>query len=339
MPAGRVFLILMKPVIWGVLSVSGHYILRVHTPLAASSLIDVRAISSRDRRRADEAARRLGIPKAYGSYEELLADKEIEAVYIPLPNDLHASWVKKAADAGKHVLCEKPFAMDAREAEEAIRYAEKKGVLVMEAFMYRFHPIWQRAREIVRTGELGEIHAIQTVFSYSLSDPRNIRNIPANGGGGIPDIGCYAVSSARFLLDREPSRAVSLFHRDPVFKTDILSSAILDFGRTRALFTVATQTFPAQRVDVFGSGGSLSLPLCFNIYPDVAMELHVTTSLGTRTVTPPPADQYALLFEGFSRAVREGGPVPYPPQDAINNMKVLDTLFRSEKSGHWETVA
>jgi predicted dehydrogenase len=328
----------MKPVIWGVLSVSGHYILRVHSPLSASSLVEVRGIASREKKRAEEAARRLGIPKVFGSYEELLADREIEAVYIPLPNDLHAPWVKKAADAGKHVLCEKPFAMNAQEAEEAIRYAERKGVLVMEAFMYRFHPIWQRAREIIRTGELGDIHAIQTVFSYSLSDPRNIRNILANGGGGIPDIGCYAVSSARFLLDKEPLRVVSLFQRDPVFKTDILSSAILDFGRTRALFTVGTQTFPAQRVDVYGAAGSLSLPLCFNIYPDVPMQIEVTTSLGTRTINPPAVDQYALLFEGFSRAVRTGGPVPYLPQDAIDNMKVLDTLFRSEKSGSWETV-
>jgi predicted dehydrogenase len=328
----------MKPVTWGVLSVSGHYILRVHTPLTASPLVEMRAIASRSLKRAQQAAQSLGIPRAYGSYEELLADREIEAVYIPLPNDLHAPWVKKAADAGKHILCEKPFAMDAPEAADAIRYAEKKGVLVMEAFMYRFHPIWQRAREIVRSGEIGEIHAIQTIFTYSLSDPKNIRNILANGGGGIPDIGCYAVSSARFLLGKEPERVMSLFARDPVMGTDILSSAVLDFGRTRALFTVATQTFPAQRVDVYGSGGSLSLPLCFNIYPDVPMCIHVTTSLGTRTVTTPAADQYALMFEGFCRSLRAGGPVPFPPQDAVDNMKVLDALFRAEKSGGWETV-
>lgn len=328
----------MKPVVWGVLSVSDHYGLRVHTPVSKSSLIEMRAIASRSKGRAEEAARRFGIPKAYGAYEELLADREIEAVYIPLPNHLHASWVKKAADAGKHILCEKPFAMNAREAEEAIAHAQRKGVLVMEAFMYRFHPLWQRAREIVQAGELGEIHAIQTIFTYSLTDPKNIRNIPEAGGGAIPDIGCYAVSSARFLLGKEPQRVVSLVNRDPVLKTDVLSSAILDFGKARALFTVATQTHPAQAVEVFGSGGSLSIPTCFNIFPDVPVPMTLRGSLGPRTISSGPVDQYALLFEGFSKAVRDGGPVPFPAQDAVNNMRVLDALFASEKSGSWEKV-
>jgi predicted dehydrogenase len=328
----------VKPVIWGVLSVSGHYVLRVHTPIRKSGLLSMRAIASRSREKADAAARGLEIPKAYGSYEELLADPEIEAVYIPLPNHLHAQWVRKAAEAGKHVLCEKPFAMNAKEAQDTIQYAKGKGVLVMEAFMYRFHPLWLRAREIVRSGELGEIHAIQTAFSYSLMDPGNIRNIPEAGGGGIPDIGCYAVSSARFLLGTEPRSVVSLVRRDPRFKTDVLSSAILDFGGTRALFTVATQTYPAQRVDVFGSGGSLSFPSCFNIAPDVAARMTVTTGLGPRVVEAPAVDQYALLFEGFSRAVREGTPAPYAPEDAVANMRVLDALFRSEKSLGWEKV-
>jgi predicted dehydrogenase len=326
----------MKPVVWGVLSVSGHYRQRVHTPIRKSSLLEMRAIASRSGQKAADAARSLGIPKSYGSYEELLADREIEAVYIPLPNHLHAQWVKKAADAGKHILCEKPFAMDAGEAADAVRYAESKGVLLMEAGMYRFHPLWQRAREIVRAGEIGAVHAIQTVFTYSNKDPANIRNIAEAGGGGIPDIGYYAVSSARFLLEREPDRAVSLVHRDPALKTDTLSSAILDFGSTRALFTVATQTFPAQRVDVFGAAGFISLPQCFNIFPDVPSQLHVTTSMGHRTVSHPAVDQYALLFEGFSNAVRGGGPVPFPPQDAVDTMKVLDALFRSEKTGGWE---
>jgi predicted dehydrogenase len=328
----------MNPVIWGVLSVSGHYILRVHTPILASQSIEMRAIASRTKSKAEDAARRLGIPKAYGSYEELLSDRDIEAVYIPLPNHMHAQWVKKAADAGKHILCEKPFAMNAREAEDAIGYARAKGVKVMEAFMYRFHPVWQRAREIVQTGELGEIHSIQTIFTYSLQDPKNIRNMLETGGGGIPDIGCYAVSSSRFLLGREPERAVSLVRRDPAFKTDVLSSALLDFGKTQALFSVATQTFPAQCVQVFGSGGSMTIPTCFNIFPDVPAELIVKTGVGLRTVRCGPADQYALLFDGFSKAVRERTEVPFPAEDAVANMKVLDALFRSEKTGAWETI-
>ncbi|HYW81852.1 MAG TPA: Gfo/Idh/MocA family oxidoreductase [Spirochaetia bacterium] len=328
----------MKPVVWGILSVSTHYKLRIHTNLVKSPLVDMRGIASRSRDRAAEAARDLGLQKAYGSYEELLADKEIEAVYIPLPNHMHAEWVKKAADAGKHVLCEKPFAMDAQEAEQAVRHAERKGVLVMEAFMYRFHPQWKRAREIVRSGEIGDVRSVNTIFSYMLTDPTNIRNVLSSGGGAIPDIGCYAVSSARFLVGREPTRVVSLVHRDPKLKTDILTSGILDFGVARSIFTVGTQSYPWQRVEVLGSGGELSVQIPFNPFPDVPMQVVVTTGVGTRTYLSPTADQYVEMFEPFSRAVREGGPVPTPPQDAIDNMKVLDALFRSEKSGGWEQV-
>jgi predicted dehydrogenase len=328
----------MKPVVWGVLSVSVHYGLRVHTYLAKSPLVQLRGIASRDKAKAELAAREMGFSKAYGSYEELLADKEIEAVYIPLPNHMHAEWVKKAADAGKHVLCEKPFAMNAKEAEQAIAHAKSRGVLVMEAFMYRFHPQWKRAREIVKAGEIGTVHAVSTVFTYMLKDPTNIRNILSAGGGGIPDIGCYAVSSARFLVGREPSRVISLVHRDAQLGTDILTSGILDFGTTRSTFTVGTQTFPSQRVDVLGSGGELSVLLPFNAFPDTPLQVSVTTGIGKRQVYAPAADQYVEMFEAFSRAVREGGTAPTPPEDALANMKVLDALFKSEKSGGWEKV-
>jgi predicted dehydrogenase len=328
----------MKPVAWGVLSVSTHYRLRVHPDVSRSPLVEMRAVASRSADKARAEAASLGIPKAYGSYEELLADKAIEAVYIPLPNHLHAAWVKKAADAGKHILCEKPFAMNAAEAEDAIRYAEGKGVKVMEAFMYRYHPQWTRARDIVRSGEIGAVHAVNCFFSYTNKDPANIRNILAAGGGAIPDIGCYAVSSARFLVGAEPKRVVSLVHRDPVMKTDILSSGILDFGPARATFTVATQSAPVQRVDVMGSGGSLSVLLPFNAYPDVPLKLTVRTGVGERTIETPPADQYVAMFEAFCRSVRDGTPVPTPAADAVANMKVLDALFRSETSGRWEPV-
>ena len=328
----------MKPVVWGILSVSVHYPLRVHTYVAKSPLVQLRGIASRDRKRAEQAARDLGMPKAYGSYEELLADREIEAVYIPLPNHRHAEWVKKAADAGKHVLCEKPFAMNAAEAEEAVRHAKSRGVLVMEAFMYRFHPQWKRAREIVRAGEIGTPQVVSTLFSYMLRDPGNIRNILSAGGGGIPDIGCYAVSCARFLLGREPTRVISLVHRDPQMGIDILSSGILDFETARSQFTVGTQSHNWQRVSVLGSGGELTVTLPFNAYPDAPMQLTVNTGVGSRQVFTQPTDQYQEMFEAFSRAIREGGPEPTPPEDAIANMKVLDALFRSEKSGGWEKV-
>lgn len=328
----------MKPVVWGVLSVSEHYGLRVHAGVSKSPRIDMRAIASRSTQRAAQAACALGIPRAYGSYEALLDDREIEAVYLPLPNHLHAEWVKKAADAGKQVLCEKPFAMNARQAKDAIGHARGRGVRVMEAFMYRFHPLWLRAREVVQTGEIGEIHAIHMMFAYTLKDPKNIRNSLQKGGGAIFDIGCYATSMARFLLGREPVSVLSLVHRDAALGTDTLSSAILDFESARALFTVATQSFSQQRVEVYGSRGSLSIPIPITAPPDQPAQFLVTSDDGQHAISFPPADQYALLFEAFSQAFRQKAPVPTDPEDALNNAKVLDALFRSEKSRAWEEV-
>ncbi|MEP7208048.1 MAG: Gfo/Idh/MocA family oxidoreductase [Casimicrobiaceae bacterium] len=328
----------MVPVAWGVLSRSAHYKRRVHPGISRSSAIDLRAIASRSVESAAAAARELGIPVAHGSYEALLADRAIEAVYIPLPNHLHATWVKLAADAGKHILCEKPFAMNAAEADDAIRHAQSRGVRVMEAFMYPFHPQWQRVRELVRIGEIGQLHAVHVHFSYTQKDPANIRNVLAAGGGGLPDIGCYAVSCARFLLGREPRRAISLIQRDPTFGTDVLSSGMLDFGVARATFTVGTQLQPTQRVDIVGTAGEITVHLPFNAWTDVPAEVTVTNSVGRRVVRSAITDQYVAMFEAFSRAIRDDGDVPIPPQDAIDNMKVLDALFRSEASGSWETV-
>jgi len=329
----------MTPVKFGVLSVSKHYTLRLHIPLRDCEEVDVVAIGSRDAARAAEWAKRLGIARAYGSYEEVLADKEVEAVYIPLPNHLHAEWVKKAADAGKHVLCEKPFALHSADAEEAIAYAREKGVLVMEAFMYRFHPQWKRVKELIEVGEIGEVRFVQTQFSFNNRDPKNIRNRLETGGGAIYDIGCYAISSARHILGREPERVVSLVSRDADFGTDYLASAILDFGKARAVFTVCTQCQPTQRIDVLGSSGSITIHIPFNMYADVPAEVSVTTGQGTRTIEFEPSDHYAGLFRAFCRGIRSGGPVPTPPEDAVANMKVLDAIFRSEKSGTWEDVS
>jgi predicted dehydrogenase len=328
----------MKPVTWGVLSVSSHFVGKINTNVRKSGLNVVHAIASRSIDRARAAATQLGIPKAYGSYAELLADKDIEAVYIPLPNHLHAQWVKKAADAGKHVLCEKPFAMNAAEAEEAFDHATRKGVLVMESLMYRFHPQWIRAGEIVRSGELGEIHAVNTFFSYMIADPGNVRNILEIGGGGMRDVGSYAVSAARFLVGAEPTRVLALIYRDQSLKTDTLSTGVLDFGKARSVFTVGTQSQPVQQVDAVGSAGNLTVHIPFNVYPDTPAKVTVTSWLGTRTVFTPVADQFAEVFDAFSRAVRGGGLVPQPPEDTVNNQRALDALFRSEKSGTWEAV-
>jgi len=328
----------MKPVTWGVLSVSGHFVGRISASVRKSPLNVFQAIASRSAERARAAAAAMGIPRAYGSYAELLADKDIEAVYVPLPNLYHAEWVRKAADAGKHVLCEKPFAMSAEEARQTFDYAARKGVLVMESLMYRFHPQWIHARELVRGGDIGEIHSVNTFFSYNFADPANVRNRLDIGGGGLRDIGSYAVSAARHLVGVEPTRVVSLMYRDPVLKTDTITTGVLDFGKARSTFTVGTQTQAWQRLEALGSGGSLFMHIPFTAYSDAASEMTVTGWNGTRTVLIPPADHFVEIFDAFSRAVRSGGPVPHPPEDTVGNQKVLDALFRSEKSGAWEAV-
>jgi len=327
----------MEAVRWGVLGVANIFVKKVLPPLSKSGLVDLAAIASRSEDKARSAAEAFGITRWYGAYEDLLADPDIEAVYIPLPNHLHAQWIRKAADAGKHILCEKPLALNAEEAASFAEYAAKRGVRLMEAFMYRFHPQWQRARELTRVGEVGEILAVQTTFAYDLKDPDNIRNKPAMGGGALMDIGCYAVSMPRFIFGREPERVIGLFTRDPSFKTDILSSAILDFGGSRSVFTVATQCFQAQRVDIFGTSGRMHIGIPLNMYPDVPPELTVITKFGERRPILPAADQYGLEFEAFSQALRQELPVPTPAADAVANQKVLDALFRSESSGSWET--
>jgi predicted dehydrogenase len=344
----------MDPVRWGILSVSGHYALRVHQPLSRLSEARIVAIASRGGQRAADAAARFHIPKGHGSYAELIADPEVEAVYIPLPNNLHAEWAIEALKAGKHVLCEKPLAMDAAQARAMAAVAKDKGLLLMEAFMYRFHPQWVRAREIVASGELGRLRAIQCWFSYNNADPTNIRNRPETGGGALYDIGCYAVSSARFLASaspregsdtsQEPKRAFFVAERDPdfgtdVLGTDVLGTGLLDFGPSlRSTFHLATKSFPVQRVEAMGERGSLAVILPFNAYADVPMALEVTTGLGTRKIEAGPADQYELMFSAFSKAVRAKGKAPTPPEDGIANMAALDALFRSEKSGKWEAV-
>jgi predicted dehydrogenase len=338
-PKGRI----MDPVRWGILSVSGHYALRIHRPLSGIGEARIVAIASRGGNRAAEAAERFGIPRSYGSYAELVADPEVEAVYIPLPNSLHAEWATAALKAGKHVLCEKPLAMDASQARAVAAVAKEKGLLLMEAFMYRFHPQWARAREIVASGELGRLRAIQSWFTYNNADPSNIRNKPETGGGAVYDIGCYAVSSARFLAQAsrdskaEPERVLFVADRDPDFGTDALGTGILDFGSSlRATFHIGTRTFPVQRVEAVGERGALAVILPFNAYPDVPLALEVSTGLGTRRIETGPADQYALMFTAFSKAIRAKAAAPTPPEDGIANMAALDALFRSEKSGKWE---
>jgi predicted dehydrogenase len=330
----------MEKVRFGVLGCSGHYALRIATPLKASLLLEPYGIASRDLKKAKAYAKKWDFEKAYGSYEELLADPKIDFVYCPLPNNLHLPYIKKAADAGKPILCEKPLGLNAKEAASAAEYCQKKGVLLMEAFMYRFHPQWVRAAEIAKSGELGKVMSTAGLFSYNLADGGNIRNQTETGGGGIYDIGCYTISTARLLMGAEPERVVCTLKRDPVFKTDSNASAILDFGDGRAsTFTVSTQLFPWQRVRAIGTEGTLAVEVPFNMYSDVPGRIHVVTSVGQRTIETEIIDQYLLEFESFAQAVIEKrSSAPTPASDAVANMAVIDALFASAKSGKWEKV-
>jgi predicted dehydrogenase len=332
----------MEPVRWGVISTARIGVEKVLPGMLKSRELEIVAIASRDEKRARRWARKLGIPRAYGSYEALLADPQIEAIYNPLPNHLHVPLTAAAARAGKHVLCEKPIAITAAEAE-ALR-GLPPDVLVAEAFMVRHHPQWQEARKRVQAGAIGQIQAIQVFFSYHNVDPANVRNQADIGGGGLLDIGCYPVVIARYFFGEEPQRAVALIDRDPKFGTDRLASGIVDFGAGRRLdFTVSTQSVAHQRVDLVGSKGRIEIGIPFNAPQGKATRIYVDKGqkLGgasAKAVAIRPADQYRLQGEAFSRAVRGLEPLAYGVEDAIRQMRVLDALFRSAGSGRWEPV-
>jgi predicted dehydrogenase len=280
-----------------------------------------------------------GFSRVHNSYEALLADSDVDFVYIPLPNHLHLEYIKKAADAGKPIICEKPLCLNAQDAAEAAAYCRKKHIPLMEAFMYRFHPQWVRAKELVTCGELGELMTIHGLYSYTNKDGNNIRNIEAYGGGALHDIGCYTVSSARYLMGKEPIRAVCTLVRDPSFKTDIFVSSILDFGGGKtAAFSVNTQSFPYQRITAVGTGGSLSIEVPFNMYSDIPGHVSVGVGVGQRLVETEIADQYLLEFDAFAESLIQKTGVPTPVSDAAANMAVLDALFASAESGTWEPV-
>ena len=332
----------MKKVSWGVLSTAKIGWEKVIPAMQQSALCSIDAIASRNVDSAKTWATKLGIPTAYGSYQDLLADPQIEAIYNPLPNDLHVEWTLKAARAGKHVLCEKPFAMNAREAAQVREVAGQ--VHIMEAFMVRLHPQWLRARELVRSGEMGDLRTVQVFFSYTNQDVDNIRNRPENGGGAVYDIGCYAIVAGRFLFESEPLRAMALVDRDPVFKTDRTASAVLDFGNGRRLdFTVSTQSTPFQRLQAVGTKKRLELEIPFNAPLGGTTRLLIDDGAvigGKQAVveTLPECNMYTLQGDAFSRAVRGEASLPYGVDDAICNMRVIDALFASEQSGAWQAV-
>jgi predicted dehydrogenase len=330
----------MTPVRWGILSTARIGVQKVIPGMLKSRELEVVAIASRDLARAQAAARELGIATAYGSYEELLADASIEAIYNPLPNHLHVPLTLAALQAGKHVLCEKPMAITAGELEVLRPYTAT--LHVREAFMVRFHPQWLEAREQVRRGVIGELRFIHVPFCYFNDDPADIRNIADIGGGALYDIGCYAIVAGRWFFGADPERVAATIDRDPTFHTDRSASALLDFGAGRQLaFTVATQAAPYQRIQLVGSRGRIEIEIPFNAPQDRACRYLIDDAsaldgAGIRVRTLEVADQYQLQAEAFSQALRHDPPDAAALDDAITNIRTIEALFASARSGRFE---
>ena len=329
----------MKKLSWGILSTAKIGLEKVIPAMQKGEHCKMAAIASRSLEKAKNAAAQLGIPKAYGSYEELLEDAEIDAIYIPLPNHLHLPWASKALEAGKHVLCEKPIGLTAAEAENLFEETQKRPELkVMEAFMYRHHPQWKKARQLVNKGKIGTLQSIHSFFSYYNTDPGNIRNMPQIGGGGLMDIGCYCISLARFILGREPQRVFGKLEYDPEFKTDRLCSGILDFGSQSSTFTCATQLTPYQRVNIFGTEGRVEIEIPFNAPSDRPCRIWHQQTDKIEEIVLEICDQYTIQGDLFSLAVLQDTEVPTPLKDSTANMKVIEALVRSSENETWSRL-
>lgn len=318
---------------WGILSTARIAIQKVIPGMQKAPHCRVVALASRDLRRAREACEGSGIPKAYGSYADLLADPEIDAVYNPLPNHLHVPFSEMAARSGKHVLCEKPLACSAQEAARLLQVRDETDVLIQEAFMVRTHPQWIRVRDLVRDGTLGRLVAVQAVFSYFNRDPTNIRNIPEYGGGGLLDIGCYPVNLSRFIIGREPSSVSAVLEFDPEFGIDRLTTGILDYGDLHAGFVCSTQMTPYQRMHFIGQKAHVEVEIPFNAPNDRPCRLFLRRGdifgADTETIEIPTCDQYTVQGEAFSQAILGTRPQAVSLEDSINNLAVLDALRAS----------
>ena len=327
---------------WGVLSTAKIGLKKVLPAMQQGQYTSVTAIASRDLAKGKEAASALGISTVYGSYEELLADPNIDAVYNPLPNQLHVPWTIKAAEAGKHVLCEKPISLTVAEAKTLLDVRARTGVKIGEAFMVQTAPQWLRLRELLNKGRIGALRSVAGVFSYFNDDPSNIRNQVDCGGGGLMDIGCYLILASRYAFAQEPRRVVGCIDRDPKMHTDRLTSAILDFPVGQATFTCSTQLVPYQRVQFFGTKGRIEIEIPFNAPPDRPTRLFIDDGSdlfgsGITIETFPVCDQYTLQGDAFSKAVLENTEVPVPLEEAIKNMAVIEAIFSSANSGNWES--
>ncbi len=326
---------------WGILSTAKIGVEKVIPAMQKGDFSEVVAISSRDAEKARSTADRLGIPRAFGSYDELLGDPEVEAIYNPLPNHLHVPWSIRAAEAGKHVLCEKPIGLSSEEARDLIRARDRTGVKMQEAFMVRTHPQWLGAARRIRDGLIGRLTAIQYVFSYFNRDSENIRNRwDIGGGGGLMDIGCYPITTSRFVFGEEPRRVIGLIERDPEMKIDRLTSALLDYPSGQASFLCSTQMVAYQRAQFFGTQGRLEIEIPFNAPNDRPCRVFLDDgdlfAANLKTIEFETCDQYTVQGDRFSKAILEDSEVPTPLEDAVKNMRVIEALFRSAETGQWE---
>lgn len=327
----------MSKVRWGVLSTAKIAVEKVIPAMQQGRYCQIDGIASRSLENAQATAEKLGIPKAYGSYEELLADTEIDAVYNPLPNHLHVEWSIKAIEAGKHVLCEKPIGLTSGEGEQLLEVARAHPNLkVMEAFMYRHHPQWQRAKRLVDEGRIGKLQTIQSFFSYYNRDPDNIRNQSEIGGGSLMDIGCYSISLSRFIFAAEPEQVFGIVEYDPEFQVDRIASGIMDFGRGTSTFTCSTQLTPYQRVNIFGTEGRVEIEIPFNAPPDRPCRMWHQSGDKVEEIVLETCDQYTIQGDLFSQAVLNDTAVPTPLEDAVANMRVIEAVIESGKKGNWE---
>ncbi|MDG2382453.1 MAG: Gfo/Idh/MocA family oxidoreductase [Pirellulaceae bacterium] len=323
----------MNRVRWGVLSSAKIGTEKVIPAMQAGEHAEITAIASRNQERAQAVADQLAIPKSYGSYEALLTDPDIDAIYNPLPNHLHVEWSIKAIEAGKHVLCEKPIGLTADEGQKLVEVAERNPtVKVMEAFMYRHHPQWQRAYDLITAGEIGVLKTIQSFFSYFNDDPQNIRNQGDIGGGGLMDIGCYNISLSRFLFQSEPNRVYGVIDYDPQFETDRLASGILEFEQGTSTFTCSTQLSPYQRVNCYGSDGRVEIEIPFNAPADRPCRMWLQQGGQVAEISLETTDQYTVQGDLMSLAILNDQPVPTPIADAVANMRIIEAIKASGQS-------
>jgi predicted dehydrogenase len=326
----------MSKLRWGILSTARIGVDKVIPAMQRAANCEVVAIASRDATRGQAVAEKLAIPTAHDSYEKLLADPNVQAIYNPLPNHLHVPWSIAALEAVKHVLCEKPIGLSANEGQLLVDASRRFPRLkVMEAFMYRHHPQWQTARRLVGEGKIGALRTIQTFFSYYNDDAANIRNQAEIGGGGMADIGCYCISLARFLFDAEPRRVVGIVEYDPEFKTDRIASGILEFASGTSTFTCSTQLAPYQRVNILGTAGRIEIDIPFNAPPNRPCTMRLQTGDRTDEISLPVCDQYTIQGELFARAVLDDTAVPTPIEDAVANMRVIEAIIASARTGAW----